>query len=62
VMLCAAYAGAVLIQGGVKLSLNIYRSWVAENSIRDLRRRVLACSRIARVVAPDRRQAASERR
>ena len=62
VMLCATYAGAVLIQGGVKLSLNIYRSWVAENSIRDLRRRVLACSRIARVVAPDRRQAASERR
>jgi ABC-type multidrug transport system fused ATPase/permease subunit len=52
VTLCAAYAGAALIQGGVKLGLNIYRSWVAENSIRDLRRRVLACSRIARVVAP----------
>jgi ABC-type multidrug transport system fused ATPase/permease subunit len=52
VTLCAAYAGAALIQGGVKLGLNIYRSWIAENSIRDLRRRVLACSRIARVVAP----------
>jgi ABC-type multidrug transport system fused ATPase/permease subunit len=52
VMLCAAYAGAVLIQGVVKLGLNIYRSWVAENSIRDLRRRVLACSRVARIVAP----------
>src|SRR6516165_6256792 len=52
VMLCAAYAGAVLIQGGVKLGLNIYRSWVAENSVRDLRRRVLACSRVARIVAP----------
>jgi ABC-type multidrug transport system fused ATPase/permease subunit len=52
VTLCAAYAGAVLIQGGVKLGLNIYRSWVAENSIRDLRRRVLAYSRTARAVVP----------
>jgi ABC-type multidrug transport system fused ATPase/permease subunit len=52
VTLCAAYAGAVLIQGGVKLGLNIYRSWVAENSIRDLRRRVLAYSQTARAVAP----------
>jgi ABC-type multidrug transport system fused ATPase/permease subunit len=52
VTLCAAYAGAVLIQGGVKLGLNIYRSWVGENAIRDLRRHVLACLRIARIVAP----------
>src|SRR5215469_136105 len=52
VTLCAAYAGAVLIQGAVKLSLNIYRSWVAETSVRDLRRRVLAHSRIARATEP----------
>jgi len=52
VMLCVAYAGAILIQGTVKLGLNIYRSWVSESSIRDLRRRVLADSRIAQLVAP----------
>lgn len=52
VMLCAAYACAALIQGGVKLGLNIYRGWVAENAIRDLRRRVFACSRTAQAVAP----------
>ncbi len=52
VTLCAAYAGAVLVQGATKLGLNIYRSWVGENAIRELRRRVLAHLRIARVVAP----------
>ena len=52
VTLCAAYAGAVIIQGGIKLGLNVYRGWVAENSIRDLRRRVLAYSRAARSLAP----------
>jgi ABC-type multidrug transport system fused ATPase/permease subunit len=40
VVLCAVYAGAVLLQGGTKLVLNIYRSWVGERAIRDLRRRV----------------------
>ena len=52
VTLCAAYAGAVLIQGATKLGLNIYRSWVGENAIRELRRRVLAYLGLARVVAP----------
>lgn len=37
-MLCGAYAGTVLVQGGIKLVLNIYRSWVSERAIRDLRR------------------------
>src|SRR5208337_3139860 len=32
--------------------LNVYRGWVGENATRDLRRRVLAYSRIARTVAP----------
>jgi ABC-type multidrug transport system fused ATPase/permease subunit len=38
--LCAVYAGTVLVQGGTKLVLNVYRSWVGERAIRDLRRRV----------------------
>src|SRR5579862_835720 len=40
VVLCAVYAGTVLLQGGTKLVLNIYRSWVGERATRDLRRRV----------------------
>jgi ABC-type multidrug transport system fused ATPase/permease subunit len=38
--LCALYAGVVLVQGGTKLVLNIYRGWVGERAKRDLRRRV----------------------
>jgi ABC-type multidrug transport system fused ATPase/permease subunit len=40
VVLCAVYAGTVLVQGGTKLVLNLYRSWVGERATRDLRRRV----------------------
>jgi ABC-type multidrug transport system fused ATPase/permease subunit len=40
IVLCAVYAGVVLVQGGAKLVLNIYRSWVGERATRDLRRRV----------------------
>lgn len=40
IWLCAAYAGVVLVQGGIKLALNIYRSWVGERAKRDLRHRV----------------------
>jgi ABC-type multidrug transport system fused ATPase/permease subunit len=40
VALAAVYAGTVLVQGGTKLILNIYRSWVGERATRDLRRRV----------------------
>ena len=39
-ILCAVYAGTVLVQGGTKLVVNIYRSWVGERATRDLRRRV----------------------
>src|SRR5271154_7182968 len=38
--LCAVYASTVLVQGGIKLVLNIYRGWVGERAKRDLRRRV----------------------
>ena len=41
-ILCALYTGTVLVQGGTKLVLNVYRSWVGERAIRDLRRRVHA--------------------
>jgi ABC-type multidrug transport system fused ATPase/permease subunit len=52
VILCAAYAGAVLFQGATKLGLNVYRGWVGENAIRDLRRHILAYLRVARIAAP----------
>jgi ABC-type bacteriocin/lantibiotic exporter with double-glycine peptidase domain len=42
VVLAAVYAGVVLVQGGTKLVLNVYRSWVGERATRDLRRRVHA--------------------
>ena len=40
ILLCAVYAGVVLVQGGTKLVLNVYRGWVGERAVRDLRRRV----------------------
>ena len=62
VTLCAAYAGAVLIQGATKLGLNVYRGWVAK-----MRRGICAnvSSPIRGWLDPirrDRRQAASETR
>ena len=39
-VLCAAYLGVVLLQGSTKLVLNIYRNWVGERAVRELRRRV----------------------
>ena len=42
VILCAVYAGVVLVQGGTKLVLNVYRGWVGERAVRDLRRRIHA--------------------
>jgi len=43
-LLCTAYAGAVIIQGSMKLGLNIYRAWVGERAKRDLRRRICIVS------------------
>jgi ABC-type multidrug transport system fused ATPase/permease subunit len=40
IALAAVYAGTVLLQGGTKLVLNVYRSWIGERATRDLRRRV----------------------
>jgi ABC-type bacteriocin/lantibiotic exporter with double-glycine peptidase domain len=41
-VLCALYVGAVLFQGGTKLVLNVYRNWVGESAVRELRRRIHA--------------------
>jgi ABC-type multidrug transport system fused ATPase/permease subunit len=41
-LLGAVYAGVVLVQGGTKLVLNVYRGWIGERAKRDLRRRVHA--------------------
>ncbi len=40
IILCAAYVGVVLVQGGTKLAVNVYRGWVGERATRDLRRRI----------------------
>jgi ABC-type multidrug transport system fused ATPase/permease subunit len=40
ITLCAVYAGVVLVQGGTKLVLNVYRAWVGERAIRGLRHRI----------------------
>ena len=40
ILLCAVYAGVVLVQGGTKLALNVYRGWVGERAIRDLHHRI----------------------
>jgi ABC-type bacteriocin/lantibiotic exporter with double-glycine peptidase domain len=39
-VLCAVYVGVVLFQGVTKLILNVYRNWVGERAVRELRRRV----------------------
>jgi ABC-type multidrug transport system fused ATPase/permease subunit len=44
VWLAVAYAAVALTEGAVKLWLNVYRSWVSERAVRDLRRRVGALS------------------
>ena len=40
ITLCAIYGAVVLVHGSTKLGLNIYRNWVGERSVRDLRGRI----------------------
>jgi ABC-type multidrug transport system fused ATPase/permease subunit len=40
--LALAYFGVALLEGGIKLGLNIYRGWVSEMAVLDLRRVVAA--------------------
>ena len=43
IVLCAVYAGTVLLQGGIKLVLNIYRSWVGERAYAAYTRNLPGC-------------------
>ena len=38
--LALAYAGVALAEGAIKLCLNVYRSWVSEHAVLQLRRRI----------------------
>jgi len=42
VWLALAYFGVALLEGGIKVGLNVYRAWVSETAVLDLRRRVYA--------------------
>jgi ABC-type multidrug transport system fused ATPase/permease subunit len=42
IVLCAVYAGVIVVQGSTKLALNVYRGWVGERVKRDLRRRIVS--------------------
>ncbi|MEO8859389.1 MAG: hypothetical protein ABI343_20585 [Burkholderiaceae bacterium] len=42
VWLALAYFGVALLEGGIKVVLNIYRAWVSETAVLDLRRLVYA--------------------
>ena len=55
IVLGVVYVGAVLIQGGTKLVLNVYRGWVSERATRNLRNRVLAVTdtSVAKAPAPE---------
>jgi ABC-type multidrug transport system fused ATPase/permease subunit len=52
IWLCAGYAGVVLVQGGSKLVLNIYRGWVGERAKRDLRHRVHTIVEVPHAATP----------
>src|SRR5215472_9540600 len=38
--LALAYIGVAVTEGGLKLVMNVYRAWVSEDAVRDLRRMV----------------------
>ncbi|HEV2301348.1 MAG TPA: ABC transporter transmembrane domain-containing protein [Stellaceae bacterium] len=40
ILIAVIYSAVVLVQGGTKLALNIYRGWVGERAKRDLRRHI----------------------
>ena len=51
--LCGVYAVAVLMQGSIKLLLNVYRSWVGERAKRDLRERIATAAGLKGREPPD---------
>ena len=56
VWLALAYLGVALLEGGIKLGLNIYRAWVSETAVLDLRQRVSALTEVV-AQSPDRASA-----
>jgi ABC-type multidrug transport system fused ATPase/permease subunit len=54
--LALAYGAVALLEGGIKLCLNVYRGWVSERSVLDLRHRIGALTANA-VLAEDRAMA-----
>src|SRR3984893_16575800 len=38
--LAAAYAGVAVLEQGLKLALNVYRGWVSEDAVRNLRQTI----------------------
>lgn len=48
VLLGVAYVTSVIVQGGIKLGMNLYRSWVGERATRDLRTRCYAMGALDR--------------
>ena len=53
ITLCGVYAGVVLVHGATKLCLNIYRNWVGERAVRDLRRRIQDLLGLSSVVSEE---------
>ncbi|MGH7123437.1 MAG: hypothetical protein ACREFI_03635, partial [Stellaceae bacterium] len=53
ITLCAIYGGVVLVHGSTKLGLNLYRNWVGEGAVRDLRRRIRDLVGLSSVAAID---------
>jgi ABC-type multidrug transport system fused ATPase/permease subunit len=51
ITLCAIYVGVVLGHGLIKMGLNIYRGWVGQRAVRNLRTRVRKLERGAAAVA-----------
>lgn len=47
VILGIVYSGVVVVQGGIKLTLNVYRGWVGERAKRELRRRIHAVTDVS---------------
>jgi len=53
ITLCAIYGVVVLVHGGTKLALNLYRNWVGEGAVRDLRGRIRDLVGLSSVAAID---------
>jgi ABC-type multidrug transport system fused ATPase/permease subunit len=53
--LALAYAGVALAEGSIKLALNVYRGWVSESAVRNLRGTILSLAGVPSGEASDAR-------